>query len=159
MTWGNPGGAAQGLGWRRRGGLGGLCLWPGAGSPATATPAPCRPRGLPAPRAPCRPRSRPPRWLRWRRPRWLGAPQRRESWGTLAAGTPPGAAGRLGKVKPGGGGRGEARAGRTPSLLRSLQGHPHPPPNPRIRRSLDSARAKTRWLFACSLRSAVCEPR
>lgn len=29
------------------------------------------------------------------------------------------------------------------SLLRSLQGHPHPPPNPRIRRSLaDSARAK-----------------
>ena len=31
---GESGRGGAGSGWRRRGGLGGLCLWPGAGSPA-----------------------------------------------------------------------------------------------------------------------------
>lgn len=48
LTRGNPGGAARrGVEWRRRGGPGGRCVPPGAGS--AATPEPCRPRGPPPP--------------------------------------------------------------------------------------------------------------
>lgn len=157
---GESGRGGAGSGWRRRGGLGGLCLWPGAGSPATATPAPRRPWGPSAPRAPCLPRSRPlPRWLRWRRPRWLGAPQRRESWDLAAGDAPERSWKAAGKVKPGGGVRGEARAGRTPLVPAKSAGtspstsKPEDPAQPGQQRQ-----GETRWLFACSLRSAVCEP-
>lgn len=144
LTWGNPGGAAWGLGGAAAG-----ALAAGASGPARAL----RPRTPPRPAAP---------GARWRRappsapapaPSLGGcgggggpgssAPPRGGKVGTWRRGTPPGAAGRLlGKVNPGGAGRGEAGAGRTPfAPAKSARTSTSKPG--RIRRSLaSSARVK-----------------
>lgn len=143
LTWGNPGGAAWGLGGAAAG-----ALAAGASGPARAL----RPRPPPRPAAP---------GARWRRappsapapaPSLGGcggggpgssAPPRGGKVGTWRRGTPPGAAGRLlGKVNLGGAGRGEAGAGRTPfAPAKSARTSTSKPG--RIRRSLtSSARVK-----------------
>lgn len=138
LTRGNPGGAARGLGGAAAGTRAAGASGP-AGAlrprppPRTAAPRPAgaaRPLAPPAAPAPAPSLGGGPGG---------SAPPRGGKVGTWRRRTPPGAAGRLlGKVKPGGAGRGEAGAGR--ALLAVAESPRTPRYKPRrIRRSLASS--------------------